>query len=125
MADKKLRVFKLREKSIDDLNKELEKHKDELAALRINKVAGGNAAKLAKIRVNRKAIAKYLTVVHQKRRNDIRSQLKNAQRLPLDLRPKLTRAIRQRLTKFERRQKTTRDLKREQNFPLRKYALRA
>lgn len=52
MADKKLRVFKLRAKEVDDLRKELDKHKEELASLRVNKVAGGTAPKMAKIKVN-------------------------------------------------------------------------
>ena len=43
--------------------------------------------------------------------------------IPLDLRPKLTRAMRRRMTKFERKLVTLRQLKRKLNFPMRKFAV--
>ena len=43
--------------------------------------------------------------------------------IPLDLRPKLTRAKRRRMTKFERKLVTLRQLKRKLNFPMRKFAV--
>lgn len=51
MADKKLRVFKLRAKKPEELNAELDKCKEELNQLRVNKVAGSTATKLGKIKV--------------------------------------------------------------------------
>lgn len=51
MADKKLRVFKLKNKKPEELTTELEKYKDELNQLRVSKVAGSTAAKLGKIKV--------------------------------------------------------------------------
>jgi len=61
--DKKLRVFKLRNVSDEDLAKGLTTCKDELSKLRIAKVAGGTAAKLGKIRVKIKFF-KNFTILH-------------------------------------------------------------
>jgi large subunit ribosomal protein L35e len=43
----------------------------------------------------------------------------------LDLRTKKTRAIRRRLTAFEKSRKTLKATKKEQHFPKRKYAVKA
>jgi large subunit ribosomal protein L35e len=43
--------------------------------------------------------------------------------IPLDLRPKRTRAIRRRLTKFESKLVTLRQFKRRLNFPVRRFAV--
>ena len=51
MTDKKLRVFKLRNKTIEELQTDLEKNKEELSHARVSKVAGSTAAKLGKIKV--------------------------------------------------------------------------
>ncbi|SRR6266436_3361959 len=47
----------------------------------------------------RKSIARVLTVTNQKARQNVREYYKNKKYLPLDLRPKKTRAIRRRFTK--------------------------
>ena len=47
----------------------------------------------------RKSIARVLTVMNQKQRQNLREFYKSKKYLPLDLRPKKTRAIRRRLTK--------------------------
>lgn len=47
----------------------------------------------------RKSIARVLTITNQKARQNIREYYKNKKYLPLDLRPKKTRAIRRRFTK--------------------------
>jgi ribosomal protein L29 len=44
--------------------------KNELSSLRVNKVASGVASKLAKIKVVRKTIARHLTVINQKQRQE-------------------------------------------------------
>jgi hypothetical protein len=49
----------------------------------------------------RKSIARVLTVTNQKARQNIREYYKNKKYLPLDLRPKKTRAIRRRFTKVK------------------------
>jgi large subunit ribosomal protein L35e len=47
----------------------------------------------------RKSVARVLTVMNQKARQNLREYYKNKKFLPLDLRYKKTRAIRRRLTK--------------------------
>lgn len=95
----KFRVFKLRNQGEDELNKGLDKLKEELHQLRTAKVSGGTASKLGRIGLVRKQIAKYLTVINEKVRASVRSSYANKKRLPLDLRAKKTRALRQKLTK--------------------------
>jgi len=52
MSDKKLRVFKLRDASDEDLVKGLDEYKKELNTLRTLKITGaGSSSKLGKIRV--------------------------------------------------------------------------
>ena len=72
----------------------------------------------------RKAIAKVLTVINEKRRNQARADTKK-QRTPYDLRYKKTRAFRRRLTKNELSLRTLRQQKKENNFRPRKFALAA
>jgi large subunit ribosomal protein L35e len=100
------------------LAKQLTELKTELLTLRVQKIAGGSASKLTKMYVYtsplsfhsiwvssthsntvRKSIARVLTVTNQKLRQGTRDHYKKKKYLPLDLRPKKTRAIRRRLTK--------------------------
>ena len=73
----------------------------------------------------RKAIAKVLTVINEKRRNNARDAAAKKGRTPYDLRYKKTRAFRRRLTKHELSLKTLRTQKKENNFRQRKFALAA
>ena len=73
----------------------------------------------------RKSIARVNTVISQTQREQLRLYYKGKKYLPLDLRKKQTRAIRRRLTKFEKSQKTRREQLRRQHFPLRRYAVKA
>lgn len=52
-------------------------------------------------KVVRLSIAQVLTVISQKQKAALREAYKNKKFLPLDLRPKKTRAIRRRLTKHQ------------------------
>jgi large subunit ribosomal protein L35e len=52
-------------------------------------------------KVVRLSIAQVLTVISQKQKAVLREAYKNKKFLPLDLRPKKTRAIRRRLTKHQ------------------------
>lgn len=52
MDPKNFKPTKLRAKTIEDLEADLNELRKELAALRVNQVSSGVAAKLAKIRVN-------------------------------------------------------------------------
>ncbi|TFK75910.1 60S ribosomal protein L35 [Pluteus cervinus] len=121
----KVKAYELQSKSKNDLNKQLEELKTELRQLRVQKIAGGASSKLTKISAVRKSIARVLTVMNQKARSNLRELYKNKKYLPLDLRPKRTRAIRRRLTKHEASLKTLKQKKKDQNFPRRKYAVKA
>lgn len=95
--------------------------------------------------VVRKSIARVLTVMNHKSRQNLREYYKNKKYLPLDLRPKKTRAIRRRLTKVGRIEpdlirrveatfcdlqheaslKTEKQHKKDIHFSLRRYAVKA
>ncbi|XP_042501688.1 60S ribosomal protein L35 isoform X1 [Macadamia integrifolia] len=97
----RIKVHELRTKSKTDLLNQLKELKAELALLRVAKVTGGAPNKLSKIKVVRLSIARVLTVISQKQKAALREAYKNKKFLPLDLRPKKTRAIRRRLTKHQ------------------------
>mmetsp|Transcript_8936 Transcript_8936/g.7937 ORF Transcript_8936/g.7937 Transcript_8936/m.7937 type:complete len:125 (-) Transcript_8936:56-430(-) len=122
----KIKAHELREKSKEDLLKNLEDLKNELAQLRVSKVSGqGGPSKLAKIKVIRKSIARVLTVYNQQERDALRKAYRKRKYKPLDMRVKKTRAIRRRLTVNQMQMKTLRQRKREAYFPMRKYAVKA
>merc|ERR1712091_745452 len=123
----KVKCYELRKqsKSKADLTKQLDELKTELANLRVAKVTGGAASKLSKIKVVRKNIARVLTVINETQKGALRQHYETMKYAPLDLRPKKTRAIRRRLTKFEQDKKTNRQSKFDALFPLRRYAVRA
>merc|ERR1711918_51620 len=123
----KVKCYELRKqsKSKVDLTKQLDELKTELANLRVAKVTGGAASKLSKIKVVRKNIARVLTVINETQKGALRLFYAGLKYAPLDLRVKKTRAIRRRLTKYEKGLKTKRQEKREALFPLRKYAVKA
>ncbi|KAK8531987.1 hypothetical protein V6N13_131338 [Hibiscus sabdariffa] len=99
----RIKVHELRNKSKTELLSQLKDLKAELALLRV---------------------AKVLTVISQKQKLALREAYKKKKFLPLDLRPKKTRAIRRRLTKHQASLKTEREKKKEMYFPLRKYAIK-
>jgi large subunit ribosomal protein L35e len=122
----KLKAHELRSQTKDELLKQLDDLKNELSQLRVAKVSGqGGPSKLAKIKVIRRSIARVLTVYNQNERDSLRKAYRKRTYKPLDLRPKQTRAIRQRLTVAQATKKTLRQQKREAYFPIRKYALKA
>ena len=74
MSDnKKYLAFKLRNKTIEELQSILADHQKELAELRSKSVGQGNQNEIAKIGNIRKAIARQLTIINQKRRNEVKS----------------------------------------------------
>ncbi|KAG9136446.1 hypothetical protein Leryth_023549 [Lithospermum erythrorhizon] len=93
-------------------------------SLCVAKVTGGCSKQALKIKVVRLSIAQVLTVISQKQKSALREAYKNKKYLPLDLRPKKTRAIRRRLTKHQASLKTEREKKKEMYFPLRKFAIK-
>ncbi|WOL09250.1 hypothetical protein Cni_G18003 [Canna indica] len=121
----RIKVHELRGKTKAELQNQLKDLKNELSLLRIAKVTGGAPNKLSKIKVVRLSIARVLTIISQKQKAALREAYKNKKLLPLDLRPKKTRAIRRKLTKHQESLKTERERKREMYFPMRKYAIKA
>eukprot|EP00310_Coccolithus_braarudii_P017666 CAMPEP_0183353030 /NCGR_PEP_ID=MMETSP0164_2-20130417/32228_1 /TAXON_ID=221442 /ORGANISM="Coccolithus pelagicus ssp braarudi, Strain PLY182g" /LENGTH=125 /DNA_ID=CAMNT_0025525625 /DNA_START=30 /DNA_END=407 /DNA_ORIENTATION=- len=122
----KVKAHEIRGKSAEELLKQAEDLKAELAQLRVAKVSGqGGPSKLAKIKVIRKSIARVLTVYNQNMRTEYRKVYRKRHYKPLDLRIKKTRAIRRRLTTNEARKKTLRQQKKDSYFPRRKYAVKA
>ena len=119
--------------------------REDLQKIRFTKGTGTAVAKLTKIKELRKQIARILTIIRENRKEEVvkglRERVKKEEKdgkeeevkttiknlklkhIPLDLRPKLTRAMRRRMTKFERRLVTIRQLKRKLNFPMRKFAV--
>ncbi|CAG8591341.1 15853_t:CDS:2, partial [Gigaspora rosea] len=103
-----VKTYELRQKNKEGLLKQLDELKQELASLKVQKIAGGTAAKLTKLREVRKSIARVNTVISQTQREHTRKFYKGRKYIPLDLRPKKTRAIRRKLTKDEASRKTRR-----------------
>jgi hypothetical protein len=72
----------------------------------------------------RKSIARVLTVINIKQRAQLRLFYKNKKYIPLDLRPKQTRAIRRRLSKADSSKVPEKTRKKNIHFPHRKYAVK-
>ncbi|KFX96610.1 hypothetical protein O988_02473 [Pseudogymnoascus sp. VKM F-3808] len=125
MSSGKVKTGSLWAKNKEDLQKQLGELKTELGQLRTQKIAGGSASKLTKIHDIRKSIAKVLTVINANQRSQLRLFYKNKKYLPLDLRPKQTRAIRRRLSKEDSARVLEKTTKRNVHFPQRKYAVKA
>ncbi|KAH8157844.1 hypothetical protein CIB48_g10405 [Xylaria polymorpha] len=124
MSTSKVKTGQLWNKSKDDLIKQLGELKTELGQLRIQKITS-SGSKLNKIHDLRKSIARVLTVVNLKQRQQLRLFYKNKKYLPLDLRPKQTRAIRRRLSPEDKSKTLEKTKKRATHFPQRKYAVKA
>jgi len=125
MANGKVKAYELQSKSKLDLAKQLDELKRELLSLRVQKITSPTASKLTRISTVRKSIARVLTVMNQKARQNLHEYYKKKRLLPLDLRSKKTRAIRRRLTPHERKLKTVKQHKKDTHFPIRKYAVKA
>jgi large subunit ribosomal protein L35e len=93
--------------------------------LRVAKVTGGAASKLAKIGVVRKSIARVLTVYNQTTKAKLKEKYAGERFVPMDLREKKTRAIRRRLTSEQLTKKTVKQTKKDNYFPQRKFAVKA
>merc|ERR1712110_1064810 len=121
----RIRCSELRTKKKEDLTKQLDDLKTELAQLRVAKVTGGAASKLSKIRVIRKSIARVHIVMNQKQKDNLRKFYSDKKYKPLDLRPKKTRAIRKNLSAHEKSLKTAKEMHKLRSFPMRKFAVKA
>lgn len=121
----KVKTKDLRGKKKEELVKQLDELKQELANLRVAKVTGGTASKLSKIRVFRKNIARVLTVMQQNQKENLRKLYRGKKYIPKDLRPKRTRAIRKALTPKEKKIRTAKELRQKRKWPERIYAVKA
>ena len=125
MVEKKV-CHKIRESDAETIRANIEKLKEELRTLRNSKASSGSATKLAKIKIVRKNIARNLTILNSKERASLAGSLhKQSGKRAVFLRSKLTRAVRRRLTQHQRTKQITKVQKKQQNFPTRKYGLRA
>merc|ERR1712228_898083 len=140
MGPKDLKPYKLSTKEVSELQTTVDELQKELSTLRVNKVASGVASKLAKIRVVRKAIARSLTYINFKNRDEIKAMYKSRSALkaynqehkttwryqdkPYDCRERTTRAKRRALTKKQAKATSLKTRKRAQNFPQRVFAVR-
>merc|ERR1712243_302043 len=117
----KVKAKDLRGKTKEDLLKQLDELKTELQTLRVAKVTGGAAAKLAKIHTVRKSIARVMTVMNQTKKENLRKFYRAKKYQPKDLRHKKTRAIRRLLTPHEKSLKTVKQQRKERLYPVRRY----
>ena len=145
MVKNTISAAEYRKKKNNELLADLKKLREELQKIRFSKQSGTAVSKLSKIKSLRKQIARVLTIIRENTKNEVVSKLLTKEKkevkdgkeeevkttiknlkmkhIPLDLRPKLTRAMRRRMTKFERKLVTLRQLKRKLNFPMRKFAV--
>lgn len=70
---KRYLAFKLRSKTVEELNEILEEHKKELSNLKVKKVVSGTQTSISQIGVIRKSIARILTIINLKKREEIKS----------------------------------------------------
>ena len=145
MVKNTISAAEYRKKKNNELIADLKKLREELQKIRFNKQSGTAVSKLSKIKSLRKQIARVLTIIRENTKNEVISKLLTKEKkevkddkeetitttiknlkmkhIPLDLRPKKTRAMRRRLTEFENKLVTLKQLKRKLNFPKRKFAV--
>ncbi|CAM9019837.1 unnamed protein product [Wickerhamomyces anomalus] len=117
-----VKAYELRTKSKEQLQEQLVSLKQELANLKVQKLTRPS---LPKIHTVRKDIARVLTVINLNQRENVRAFYAGKKYQPKDLRAKKTRAIRRRLTKYEAKQITPKQQKKQIAFPQRKFAIKA
>ncbi|GFH61124.1 RL35, ribosomal protein 35 60S large ribosomal subunit [Chaetoceros tenuissimus] len=122
---KMVKAYELRDKTKEDLLTLLEANRKELSELKVAKVTGGAASKIAKIKSVRKNIARILTVHNQQQKDGLRKAAAGSKYVSKDLRMKKTRAMRRALTKAQANAKTLAQKKKEQAFPKLKFAIKA
>jgi large subunit ribosomal protein L35e len=118
-----VKAYELRGKTKEELLTLLDDNRKELSELKVAKVTGGAASKIAKIKSVRKNIARVLTVHNQQQKEGVRKASAGSKYISKDLRVKKTRAIRRALTKAQANAKTIKQQKKEQAFPVRKFAV--
>lgn len=120
-----VKAYEIRGQTKEELLKQLQDLRKELAELHVAKVTDNAASKVAKILGVRKSIARVLTVYNQQQKEGLRKACEKAKYKPKDLRKKLTRAKRRALSKAELKKKTHKQCRKEAAFPSVKYAVKA
>lgn len=120
-----VKAYELRGLAKEELLTKLSEQRKELSELKVAKVTGGAASKIAKIKSVRKNIARILTVHNQQQKDGIRKASAGSKYISKDLRMKKTRAMRRALTKDEKSRKTLKQQKKDTHFPQRRYAVKA
>lgn len=115
-----LKVKDLKGFTDEQLQTQLKDLKENLVSLRAKK----DTVRSGEIVRARKSIARILTIINLKARQQVRESITDPKTLPKDLRPKLTRALRRKLTASEAGAKTLRQQKKSAAFPKRQYALK-
>ncbi len=115
----------MRNKSKSELTKQLEELKKDLSNLRVQQHSS-KTARVARIGTVRKDIARVLTVMNQDTKRKLRTHYAAKGGVqPVDLREKKTRAIRRKLTPAQASRVTVKQAKKDANFPMRTYAVKA
>ena len=113
----------LRKKTEDQLVKDLEEYRKNLAELKFNKVSASHQMKVSKLRTVRKDIARVLTTINTMRKDAAKEKYAKSKYKPMDLRPQKTRKLRRKMTKHQSKRTTLKERKRTENFPQRKFAV--
>jgi len=108
----------------DKLIEKLNEFKKELSTLRVAQRVSGTAAKVGKIGPMRKNVARVLTVLNQKERENLTKLYAKEKFTPKNLRLKLTKARRQQLSHREQARKTKRQIRKAALLPLRRFAVK-
>ena len=125
MVEKKINQ-RIREGDSQGIRANLDRRKEELRTLRNAKASSGSASKLAKIKGVRKNIARSLTALNRKERDRLAGTLhRGSKKRAVFLRSKLTRAVRRQLTTHQKSKRIIETQKKESNFPLRRYGVKA
>lgn len=122
-----IKIKDLRERTKDELLKQLTEFKKELSQLRVAQQTGGADTRLGRIRPIRKSIARILTVLNKNERTNLRkfySEKKIRSKAPKALRPKLTHRRRLALSPNEKNRKTHRQIRMAHKFPKRVFAVK-
>mmetsp|Transcript_11620 Transcript_11620/g.21729 ORF Transcript_11620/g.21729 Transcript_11620/m.21729 type:complete len:122 (-) Transcript_11620:92-457(-) len=120
-----VKAYEIRDKTKDELLSLLDTNRKELSDLKVAKVTGGAASKIAKIKSVRKNIARILTVHNQQQKEGLRKAAAGSKYISKDLRMKKTRAMRRALSKAQMNAKTLKQQKKEKAFPMRRFAVKA
>merc|ERR1711862_142588 len=108
----------------EDLTKQLDDLKTEIAQLRVAKVTGSRLQALQDPR-HQEVHRPVHIVMNQKQKDNLRKFYSGKKYKPLDLRPKKTRAIRKTLSAHEKSLKTAKEIHALRSFPMRKFAVKA